>query len=142
MLTKGELNVRGRVLIVEDEAVVADDLEYQLLQLGYEVVGVAGSGREAIALADKNRPQVVLMDIQLQGAMTGPEAANIIQKKTGAAIVFVTAFAAVFLRDPGQLSPPGICLSKPFSPVQLRTALETVMRTTETENGHEQTRRT
>lgn len=124
---KGELIVRGRVLIVEDEAVVADDLEYQLIQLGYEVVGVAASGREAIELADESRPQVVLMDIQLQGAMTGPEAANIIQRKTGAAIIFVTAFAAVFIRDPSQLTSPGICLTKPFSPVQLRTVLEAVM---------------
>lgn len=133
--------MRGRVLIVEDEAVVADDLEHQLLQLGYEVVGVAASGREAIALAEAQRPQVVLMDIQLQGSMTGPEAANIIQRNTGAAIVFVTAFAAVFIRDPSQLTPPGICLSKPFSPVQLRTALEAVMTGTGTENGHEQTHR-
>jgi len=133
--------VRGRVLIVEDEAVVADDLEYQLHQLGYEVVGVAASGREAVALADENRPHVVLMDIQLQGSMTGPEAAKIIHRSTGAAIVFVTAFAAVFIRDPSQLPPPGICLSKPFSPVQLRTALEAVIPAAETENGHERTHR-
>ncbi len=118
--------MKGRVLIVEDEAIVADDLEQQVLQLGYEVAGVAASGREAVALADENRPDIVLMDIQLQGAMTGTEAANVIQRQTGAAIVFVTAFAAVFVRDPGQLTPPGICLSKPFSPIQLRTALEMV----------------
>jgi len=136
-----DLNVRGRVLIVEDEAVVADDLEYQLLQLGYEVVGVAASGREAIALADQNRPEVVLMDIQLQGAMKGPEAANIIQRNTGAAIVFVTAFAAVFIRDPSQLTAPGICLSKPFSPVQLRAALDAVMRPAALNEGHEETHR-
>jgi CheY-like chemotaxis protein len=137
----GSEKVRGRVLIVEDEAVVADDLENQLLQLGYEVAGVAASGREAIALAGESRPHVVLMDVQLQGAMTGPEAANIIQKNTGAAIVFITAFAAVFIRDPAQLTAPGICLSKPFSPVQLRAALDAVMPVTETESGHEQTHR-
>lgn len=121
--------MRRRVLIVEDEAIVADDLEHQVRQLGYEVAGVAASGPEAIALAEENSPDIVLMDIQLQGAMTGTETANIIQRNTGAAIVFVTAFAAVFIRDPGQLNPPGICLSKPFSPAQLRAVLATAMST-------------
>jgi CheY-like chemotaxis protein len=117
--------LRGRVLIVEDEAIVADDFRYQVLQLGYEVVGLAASGREAIALAAETEPDIVLMDIQLQGAMPGTEAANVIQRNTRAAIIFVTAFAGVFVRDPAQLISPGICLSKPFSPAQLRTALAT-----------------
>ncbi|MFL6417604.1 MAG: response regulator [Bryobacteraceae bacterium] len=129
--------MRGRILIVEDEAIVADELVYEVLQLGYEVVGVAASGREAIALADESRPNLVLMDIQLQGAMTGTEAANIIHRETGAAIVFITAFAAVFIRDPSRLVPPGICLTKPFSPIQIRSVLEAVSSTTAVENRNE-----
>lgn len=116
-----------RVLIVEDEVIVADDLEWQLVQLGWEVVGTAASGDEALSLADQRRPDIVIMDIALQGRMTGIEAAHIIQRRTGAAIIFVTAFAAVFLRDPGQMQPPGICLSKPFSAIQLKAALQSVM---------------
>ena len=117
--------MRRRVLIVEDEAIVADDLQHQILQLGYEVAGVTDSGREAIALSNEKKPDVVLMDIQLQGAMTGTEAAKVIQESTGAAIIFVTAFAAIFVRDPSQMMSPGICLSKPFSLAQLRAALAT-----------------
>jgi len=132
-LTAKGIDLKGRVLIVEDEALVADELESEIVQLGYEVVGVAASGREAVALADESRPEIVFMDIQLQGAMTGTEAADIIHRKTGAAVVFVTAFAAVFVRDPSRLVPPGICLSKPFSPIQLRAAIETVM----SKNSHE-----
>jgi CheY-like chemotaxis protein len=77
-------------------------------------------------LADRERPDIVLMDIQLQGAMTGPEAAWLIQRTTGAAIIFITAFAPVFCRDPDQMPAPGICLAKPFSLLQLRTALQSV----------------
>jgi CheY-like chemotaxis protein len=115
-----------RVLIVEDEGIVADDLAWQVEQLGYEIVGIAGSGDEAIRLAEQERPAVVFMDIQLQGGMSGTEAAQIIQEKTGAAIIFVTAFAAVFVRDPGQMLAPGICLSKPFSTVHLKAALQSI----------------
>lgn len=115
-----------RILIVEDEIIVADDLEWQVTQLGYEVVGITGSGEEAVPLANRERPDIVLMDIQLQGAMDGPEAAWLIQRKTGAAIIFLTAFAPTFCRDPDQMPPPGICLSKPFSILQLRTALQSV----------------
>jgi len=118
--------VPARVLIVEDEAIVADDLEHQILQLGYEVVGVAATGQEAVALADENRPNVVLMDIQLQGKMDGIQAAKTIQKNTGARIVFITAYATIVVRDPAQMTTPGICLSKPFSSVQLKSVLETL----------------
>jgi CheY-like chemotaxis protein len=120
---------RGRVLIVEDEAIVADELQYEVLQLGFEVVGVAASGREAIALAEKSRPNLVLMDIQLQGAMTGIEAAEVIHKQFGTAVIYVTAFAAVFIRDPARLVPPGVCLSKPFSPIQIRSVLSAITST-------------
>lgn len=113
-----------RVLIVEDELIVADDIEWQLTSIGYEVTGIAASGDEALAAIDERRPDIVLMDIQLQGPMNGIEAAKLIQARTGSAIVFVTAFPTVFLKDPDQMRPPGICLSKPFSIFQLRAALD------------------
>ncbi len=118
--------MKQRILIVEDEFIVADDLEHQLLHLGYEVVGTAACGSDAVSLANDKRPDIVLMDIQLEGSMTGVEAAKRIQQNTGAAVIFVSAFAGVFVRDPSQMAAPGICLSKPFSPVQLRVALESV----------------
>jgi hypothetical protein len=54
------------------------------------------------------------------------DAADLIQRQCGAAIIFVTAFEAVFLRHPGKMLTPGICLSKPFSTVQLKSALDSV----------------
>ena len=115
-----------RVLIVEDEIIVADDLEWQLGRIGYEVTGVAASGEEAVSAAVRDQPDIVLMDFQLQGRMNGIEAAMVIQSRTGAAIIFVTAFPAMYLAGSEKMHPPGICVTKPFSSVQLRAALDGV----------------
>jgi CheY-like chemotaxis protein len=120
--------VSQRVLIVEDEQIVAADMAAKLIRMGHEVIATAASGEEAVALAERSRPEAVLMDVQLQGAMSGIEAAKIIQGRTGAPIIFVTAFAGTFLRNPGKMQAPGICLSKPFSMRDLQTALESVSR--------------
>lgn len=118
--------MKPRVLIVEDEVIVADDLAYQLEQMGYEVVGTAVSGEEALEIVDEEQPAIVLMDIQLQGEMNGIQTARQIERKSNAAVIFLTAFAGIFLIDPAQMQPPGICLSKPFSPSQLKAALNSV----------------
>jgi len=118
----------ARVLIVEDEQIVAADLESKLRRMGHKVVGITASGEEAVRLADQVRPELVLMDIQLHGQMSGIEAAKKIQRNTAAQIVFVTAYAGVFLRDPTQMQPPGMCVSKPFSQYELQAALDAVVR--------------
>ena len=118
--------MNSRILIVEDEFIVAADLEAKLTNLGYQVVGTAASGDEALTLAEEHHPHIVLMDIELQGPMSGIDAGRIIQQRTGAAIIFVTAYAAVFLRDPSKMQPPGLCLSKPFSSVQLKAVLQSI----------------
>lgn len=118
--------MNSRIMIVEDEYIVAADLEAKLTKLGYQVIGTAASGDEALSLAEEQRPHIVLMDIQLQGTMSGIDAGRLIQQKTGAAIIFVTAYAAVFLRDPTKMQPPGLCLSKPFSTVQLKAVLQSI----------------
>ena len=78
------------VLIVEDEAITALDLRYSLEELGYGVVGVVDTGRDAIDKAGELSPSVVLMDIKLKGAMEGTEAARVISK-LGIPVVFVSA---------------------------------------------------
>ncbi len=113
----------ARILIVEDEQIIAADLEGKLQRMGHEVVGMAIGGEEAINIAVQLKPDLVLMDVQLEGAMSGTDAARTIQERTGAPIIFVTAFPGVFLRDPAQMRQPGICLGKPFTKVQLEAAL-------------------
>jgi len=82
----------ARILIVEDDQIIAADLRLRVEGLGHEVIGISISGEEAIELAWQFKPDLVLMDIQLDTAINGVEAARIIQEHTGASILFVTAF--------------------------------------------------
>ena len=113
----------SRILIVEDEQIIAADLEDKLVRMGHEVVGMAIAGDEAVGMADQVKPDLVLMDIQIEGRMSGTEAAQKIRERTGASIVYVTAFPSVFLRETAEKPDPGICLGKPFSRVQLEAAV-------------------
>jgi len=117
----------ARILIVEDEQIIAVDIENKLQRMGHEVIGMAIAGEEAITLAQETRPDLVMMDVQLEGGMSGTEAARVIQESTGAQIIFITAFPGVFLQDPARMTEPGICLGKPFSRVQLEAALGAVL---------------
>ena len=83
----------SRILIVEDEAIVALDLEGRLARMGYEAVGRATSGEDAIALALAHRPDLVLMDIRLSGEMDGISAADEIRRSIRAPVIFLTAYS-------------------------------------------------
>src|SRR3954462_15407644 len=113
----------ARILIVEDEQIIAADLRNKVRRMGHEVIGMAITGEEAIGLADQFKPDLVLMDVQLEGEMSGAEAAHTIQARIGAPVSYVTAFAWNLATYPGQKAPPGICLGKPFTRVQLETAI-------------------
>ena len=115
----------AKILIVEDEILIAEDLRLILQRMGYQVVGTACSGIEAIRKADKLRPDLVLMDIRLQGEMDGVEAARQIRSKADVPIIYVTAHASV-LASP-DASDRCTRLAKPFSPLQLQSAIECVL---------------
>ena len=117
----------ARILIVEDEQIIAADLRNHIRRLGHEVVGMAIAGDEAIAMAQEYLPDLVLMDVKLEGEMSGTDAAKAIQERTGAPVVFITEFPGVFVREPENMRSPGICLSKPFSRVQVEAALNAVL---------------
>jgi CheY-like chemotaxis protein len=116
----------NRILIAEDEQIIAEDLAFQLETLGHSISGIAVSGEDAVAMAERIRPELAFIDIQLEGKMSGTEAARVIQERTGARIVFVTAYPDIFLRDMSHLKVPGICLKKPFTRSQLEMALRAV----------------
>lgn len=112
-----------RVLIVEDEQIIAADLADKLTRMGHEVLGMAIAGEEAIQLAEQVKPDLVLMDIQLEGEMLGTEAARRIRERTGSPVIFLTAFPNAFLRDSAGMSEPGICVGKPFSRSQIEASI-------------------
>ena len=122
--TQALLVPAARILLVEDEAIVARDLLQQLTELGYRSAGHATRGEDAIALAGQTRPDLVLMDIQLAGEMDGISAAQEIRERYGLPVVFLTAFAADDTLARAKLTEPFGYILKPFSERELRTVLE------------------
>ena len=113
-----------KVLIVEDEGIVARETEYRLKDLGYNICGLAASGAEAIKKADKARPDVVLMDIMLKGEMDGIEAAEQIHSKFSIPVVYVTAHADETTLQRAKRTEPMGYLLKPFNERELHAAIE------------------
>lgn len=121
------MNPAPRILVVEDEQIVAMDIERGLRRMGYGIAGVAASGAEAIQLAEKTRPDLVLMDVQLKGGIDGVEAARGILARHNIPVVFLTAYAdEVTLRRAKSVGPFGYLL-KPFEETELHTAIEVVL---------------
>ncbi len=112
-----------RVLIVEDEAVIALDLESRLQRLGYEVVGLADEHDEAVRLAREHRPELVLMDINLVGERDGIDVARTILEHLDVPIIFLTAYSSDDLSArAAEVGPYGYLL-KPVESRQLAVTL-------------------
>lgn len=79
------------LLIVEDQAVIAADLEYRLVHNGYKVCGVAASGEESLALARQHRPALALMDIRIQGEMDGIQTAEALRRELDLPVIFLSS---------------------------------------------------
>ena len=114
-----------KVLIVEDEILIAEDLRLILQRMGYQVIGIASSGIEAVQIANKAHPDLVLMDVRLQGAMDGVETARHIRRIADIPIIYVTAHASVLASL--EQDDRSVRLAKPFSPLQLQTVIDTVL---------------
>jgi len=101
------------ILIVEDQAIVAMTIETQLEELGYKVAGIAASGQEAILLAREKKPDLILMDINLEGTMDGITAAEHISLFLDSPIIYLTAYSdGETIRRAG-LTSPFTYLTKP-----------------------------
>lgn len=113
-----------KILIVEDETIVAMDIERGLRALGYAVVGAVGQGTSAIELAQAERPDLILMDIRLKGSMDGIEAACEIRARFSIPVIFLTAHADEATVERAKAAEPYGYLLKPFVDQELHTAIE------------------
>ncbi|MDB5888803.1 MAG: hypothetical protein JWM03_1675 [Rhodocyclales bacterium] len=104
----------ARIMVVEDERVVALDLKGGLESLGYDVIGISARGAEAVEHACRLRPDLILMDINLEGPMDGTEAARLIRQDYHLPIVFLTAYATQETLERAEASIPYGYLLKPF----------------------------
>ena len=123
-----------RILIVEDEGIVAANLEDLLKRLGYTVAGKAATGRQAIEETARLRPDLVLMDIILKGQMDGVEAAREITKNYDVPVVYLTAHADDLTRQRAQLTGPFGYVVKPFDERELHVGVEIALYRAEAEN--------
>ncbi len=102
----------SRVLIIEDEPLIALDIEGLVTDIGHDVVGVAATHKEALALAREKRPELILADIQLADGSSGIEAVNEILMELNVPVIFITAYPERLLT--GDKPEPAFLVTKPF----------------------------
>src|SRR5262249_40689351 len=114
----------ARILIVEDNRVVARDIRGQLSNIGHTVVGMTARGDNAVELALTARAEIVLMDIRLEGSLDGIGAAHRVREHCNIPVIFLTAYADDETVQRASLTEPFGYLLKPFEELELRTAIE------------------
>jgi len=115
------------ILIVEDESIVAMDLEGQLEDIGYEVCGISDNGHDAIERAARQRPHLVLMDVVIKGDMDGIETAEEIRRMLNIPVVFLTAYSDKKTVERAVSAAPYGYLTKPFQIKEIRAAIEVAL---------------
>ena len=111
------------VLVVEDEAIIALDLACSIEQLGYRVLGPASNGADAQRIARSERPDLLLMDVSIQGSADGIETARAITDEFPARVVFLTAHSDEATRRRAEFVRPKAFLTKPCTARQMQHVL-------------------
>ncbi len=127
MIDETENRAAVKVLIAEDEMIVAEDLAMTLQDLGYQVAGMASTGEQAIQLAQESKPALVLMDIKLAGDIDGIEASEQIRARFDIPVIFVTAYDEKDVLQRAKQTEPYAYLAKPFSYNILKITVETTL---------------
>jgi PAS domain S-box-containing protein len=118
---------RPKIMIVEDEIVVAMELEEKLRAMGYEVAAIVSSGEDAVSDIEVSRPDLVLMDIRLQGEIDGIQAAEQIRRRHNVPVIYLTAYADDATLQRAKITEPYGYLVKPFSETELHTNIEVAL---------------
>ncbi|WP_089887877.1 response regulator [Kriegella aquimaris] len=124
-----------RILIVEDDMIIAANLSLQLTSLGYEVTGIESRGEEAITHAIKNTPDILLLDINLKGKIDGIETAKEIQKHQDIPIIYLTANSDEATFEKAKSTHPKAFIAKPFNRLNLHRTIALVVE--QLKNGKE-----
>ena len=127
------MSTKKSILIVEDEAMVAEDLKEQIISLGYAVAGITDNGASAIALAKEKSPDLITMDINLSGSCDGISTMEQIRKVSDVPVIYVTAFATDPILERAKRTKPSGYIIKPFNERQVRTSIEIALHNYELE---------
>jgi CheY-like chemotaxis protein len=116
-------NPKIKILVVEDEALIALDIQEKLTELGYNVLKIADNGADAIKYAEETRPDIILMDIVIKGDIDGIETALIIKEKFNIPSLFLTAYGSGSVIERAKKVNPIGYLLKPFDDSKLQEAI-------------------
>ncbi len=116
------------ILIVEDDYIVAKIIEKSLISLGYAIAGLVATGEDAIAKAESEKPDLILMDIRLQGEMDGIEASEKIRERSNIPVIFLTAFSDQSTFERALVTAPYGYIIKPFSANTLSTTIKIALK--------------
>jgi PAS domain S-box-containing protein len=125
--------MKGKILVVEDEPIVALDLQQEVELLGLTVVGQAESADEALMAAEENRPDLALMDVRIVGSMDGIQTARLLREAYGIPVIFLTSYSDESTIKRAARELPFGYLTKPFQRRELRAALEVGLHRVKTE---------
>jgi CheY-like chemotaxis protein len=120
-------SAQPRALIIEDEALIAEELRERLLRLGFSIIAAVDSAQEGIAIATRERPDLVLMDIRLRGERDGVQAAKEIRRIVDVPIVYVTAYSDQLTVEHAKQSEHDGFILKPFLRTDLQPTIEVAM---------------
>lgn len=129
---------KSRILIVEDEFIIAKDIQISLENLDYDVCALVSTGEEAVEKTEKERPDLVLMDIVLRGEMDGIEAAHQIRTRFDIPVVYLTAYADDKTVERAKVTEPFGYLIKPFKDRELHAIIEMALYKHKTEKEREE----
>ena len=116
-----------KVLVVEDENIIAMDIRCALLSFGYDVCGVVATGEESIESAYRTSPDIILMDIKLRGKMDGILAAKQIQSKFNIPVIYLTAYGDESTLSRVDRTKPFGYLNKPFEEIELQSEIASLL---------------
>jgi PAS domain S-box-containing protein len=128
-----DANQQTRILVVEDEGIVAKDLQTRLKKMGYEVPLTVQTGEQALQAAQELRPQLILMDVRLKGQMDGIETSARIKQKLRTPVIFLTAYADEQTLGRAKLTEPYGFVLKPFNERELHTVIQVALHKHSTE---------
>ncbi len=115
---------KERIMVVEDEWAIANDMQRCLKNQGYTVSSLAASGEEAVQKAEEHKPDLILMDIVLRGKMDGIEAAGQIRPLLNIPIIYLTAYDNASVLERAKITEPFGYIIKPFEERELHTTIE------------------
>ena len=113
-----------KILIVEDEMIIAAKISMQLTSLGYEVTGILPKGEEALLHVEENKPDIILLDINLKGKLDGIETAMQIQNRNNIPVIYLTANSDEATFNRAKITKPAAFIAKPFKQLDLQRAIE------------------